>query len=148
MGKNITILLVAIVIIAAIAGFFWLTQEPDIQVARKVFAGLINGDLSIKNSIDWASFQSVGTDVGSDYTALPNAQEKETYGKSFIANFSIAFSNYAIKFASFTNWRVYKRGKASTIVAVNIQQNKVLLFTVSNQSGKRKVTSIQWKENK
>jgi hypothetical protein len=143
MNRKITLLLAVTGMIVLVVGFFWLTREPDIAFARRVFSGLINGDQAVKEMIDWASFQAMGVDVGNNYAGLPDARQKELYSRAFIANFSVAFSSYGVKFSSFTNWRVSKRGKMSATVAVNGSTNKALLFTVSNKYGKRKLVSLQ-----
>jgi hypothetical protein len=147
MNKNITILLVLIGIIVLVGGFFGLTQEPDIAFARKVFAGLINGELPMQDNIDWVSFKAAGNDIGKEYSTIPSYKQRDIYQKSFIANFSLAFQSSGGSFDSFSNWRIAKRGKDSAIVAADNRKNKVLLFGISNKSGKRKLTSILWKDN-
>ena len=140
--KAAFLLVVGIAVVIGVS--FWLFRDQDIAFASRVFSGLVNGDKYVRDAIDWASFEAVGTDIGKNYSALPNDQAKLTYSKAFIANFSIGFNSYGLTSSSFANWRIYGRDKTGVTVAVDGPQSKTLLFTISNKGGKRKLVSIQW----
>jgi len=139
-----------VVLIVMMAAFFLLVREPDISFARSVFAGLIKGDESVKDAIDWPSFKAVGVDLGAVYAKIPADREKAYFKKAFILNFALGFESSGGKFESFTHWRISQRDKQGVIVAADIGAlgETKILFTISKKYRNRKLVAIQWEEKK
>jgi len=119
-------------------------KKNDIDFCRDVFAGLIKGDYSVQQYIDWNNFKGLDTDIGATYSQLPNDKEKEAYRRAFIKGVSVGFQRGGVGLDKFTHWRVYNKAKDKVIIATDFSK-KVLLFEVPKGVGGRRLTSVQWK---
>jgi len=139
-----------VVLLVVMAAVFLLVREPDVSFARGVFSGLIKGDESVKEAVDWLSFKAVGSDLGAVYAKLPSDKEKEFYKKAFILNFALGFKNGGGKFSSFTNWRIIQRDKQGVIVAADMgaSRERTVLFAISKKYRNKKLVAIGWEEKK
>jgi len=139
-----------VVLIVVMAAVFLLVREPDVSFARGVFSGLIKGDESVKEAIDWPSFKAVGNDLGAIYSKLPSDKERGLYKQAFILNFALGFKSSGGKFSSFTNWRIIQRNKQGVIVVADIGASgeRTVLFAISKKYRNRKLVAIEWEEKK
>lgn len=139
-----------VVLIVVMAAVFLLVREPDISFARGVFSGLIKGDESVKEAIEWPSFKAMGNDLGAVYVKLPSDKEKEFYKQAFILNFALGFKSSGGKFSSFTHWRIIQRDKQGAIVAADIGASgeRTALFAVSKKHRNKKLVAIEWEEKR
>lgn len=119
-------------------------KKNDIDFCRDVFAGLIKGDYSVQQYIDWNNFKGLDTDVGTTYFQLPNEKERTAYRKAFIKGVSMGFQNGRVGLDKFTHWRVYNKAKDKVIIATDFSK-KVLLFEISKGAAGRTLTSLQWR---
>jgi len=132
-------------VIAVSLLFIFQVKTRDVNFARSVFSGLVNGRGGIEKYIDWEHLQGVGIDAGATYSKITKQIERSGYKMAFIKNFSIGFARSGGDLKSFVNWRIYSKAGAQTIVAVDYRgRNKTLLLTLTG-AGKKKLTSLQWK---
>jgi len=135
-------------LVAAFIFFLKPMLKTDVGLCRDIFWGFVEGRQSLQGYIDWEHLNALGSNVGSDYSKLPNAQEKEEYRMAFYKNFSRSFKRKGGTFELFNNWRIYEQNGATTIVAVDYPaKHKVALFTLSGFN-KKKLTNIKWEGDK
>jgi len=143
--KEIPILeytVLAAVVIAALL-FIYQIKTRDINLARSVFRGLVNGRYGVEKNIDWENLRGLDINAGAAYSKFSTGLEKAGYKRAFIQSFSSGFRRSEGNFKSFVNWRIYSKDSDKIIVAADYQgHNKTLLF-VFPKSG-RKLASIQW----
>lgn len=133
-----------VIIIVLIAGFFQLKNQ-EINFCRNIFKGLMGGRVGVQKFIDWEHLKALDTDVGADYTRLPDDKERLNYKKAFIMLFARGFHQGGGNLRSFTNWRIYNKDNSSVTVAADyLKHNKTILFTLA-KSGKKKLVSLQWR---
>jgi hypothetical protein len=149
--ENKQILGIVLILLAAIAIFaVFLSggQDNADELCRDIFRGLVEGNQSMQNYIDWDNLNAFGMDIGATYSSYPNSKVKEGYRREFYRAFSLQFRSIGGTFASYTNWRIYKKSILGTIVAVDCKpQSKTILFTLSGLE-KKKLTNIKWEGKK
>jgi hypothetical protein len=62
--------------------------DREVDFARKVFNGLVEGRESAQNLIAWEQFIVMDQNVGEAYLKMPVERERYFFRKSFIINFS------------------------------------------------------------
>ena len=126
--------------VLALAGMLaWSTFGQDVRFCKRVFAGLVTGDQSVRKMIDWSHFIALDTDVGAVYAQLPKS-EQLLYQQAFVRNFSLGFAASKADPSAFTNWRVQENG---TVAVDYPAKNKVVIFKLS-ENGKQ-VVGLVWK---
>lgn len=137
--------ILAAVVIASLL-FIYQIKTQDINLARSVLTGLAGGRYGVEKYIDWENLKGLEVNVGATYNKFPNQIEKVGYKRSFIQNFAVGFKQAKGDLRAFTNWRVYSKNSSEVVVAADYQgRNKTLLFAIP-AAGKKKITSIQWKQ--
>ena len=141
------IAVIALVILGII--FLFPRGNPEVNLCRSVFSGLVRGDYAAQKFIDWNNLKAVGVDVGAAYSQLPGEREKLNYRQAFIKSLSMGFNQTGAKLSAFTNWRVYDSSGGRTIIAADVPKGTRILFTfLRSPDGKKRLTDIQWKEPK
>jgi hypothetical protein len=119
--------------------------RSDVRFCREVLEGLVNGRPAVHRRIDWGRLQAAGVDVGTTYSALPNAKERVQYEQAFIANFARGFAQAQGRVSDFHDWRVAAREPGGVVVAADFKDSgRSLLFLVGTQ-GARKLAALEWK---
>jgi hypothetical protein len=116
-------------------------QAGDISFAKSTFESLARGDSAVHEKIDWAMFQSLGTNVGAEYVNIPTDQERADYRNAYITQFSSAFREQGGSVDNFTNWRVTFHDSQRTEVAAD-SAGGLLKMTVTNRDDIERVSSI------
>jgi len=125
--------------------FIFQLKTGDVNLCRAIFSDLVNGRYGVQKYIDWENLNALQVDVGREYQQSTGEKQRVGYKKAFIQSFSRGFQGVGGKFRAFVNWRIYNKVDNQTIVAADYQgHNKTLLFTLSS-SGKKRLTSLQWK---
>ena len=141
-----------IVIAVILAAIFLLSgkKKQDLEFCRDVLFGrLVAGSLSVEKFIDWDNFQGLGKNMGQDYKKMPNDKERKLYRKSFIKAFSAGFRENGGNRRAFINWRVYSQGEGKVIIAADYPSHKkILLFQIIKNGSVRKLSALEWKEEK
>ena len=125
---------------ALVMGGFSLLSDPDIRFCRRALAQLVNMNLSVGRSIDWAHLQALEVNVGATYAALPSRQEQADYEQAFIRNFAGGFRKNGGRLDGFTRWRVASDG---TVSADYPAKQKTLVFHLSGGKG-RQLEGLGW----
>lgn len=121
-------------------------METDVQLTRRIFNGLCQGNQSVQNLIDWEKLKAMGVDVGKTYTGLVYEKERRDYKRMFFFNLAYTFKASGGKTSAFTNWRVKGQDINNTIIAVDTVSGKVLLLTLAHKVNKRKLSAIEWEQ--
>jgi len=116
-------------------------QAGDVSFAKSTFESLARGDSSAHEKIDWAMFNSLGTNVGAEYVNIPTEQERADYRNAYITQFSSAFRERGGSVDNFTNWRVTFHDSQRTDVAAD-STGGLLKMTVTNRDDIERVSSI------
>lgn len=145
MKRRILIFIFGIISFSFICGCAKMA-ETDVQLTRRIFYSLCNGNQKVEDLIDWERFKAVGIDVGQAYSNIIAEKERRDYRKAFFYNFSHSFRLSGGRLNAFSNWRIKERKGEQTIVAVDTASGKTLLFTLTFRSGKRKLTAIDWEQ--
>jgi hypothetical protein len=139
-----------IIFIIAIFSFIFISgctqMETDVQLTRRAFNGLCSGNQRVEGLIDWQTFKAMGTDVGKAYSSIVLEKERRDYRKAFFYNVGFTFRASGGKVSGFSNWRVKNMVGNDTIVAADSAIGKTILLTLTNNSGKRKITAIDWQQ--
>lgn len=135
--------LIVIIIVALV--FFLQMKNQDIRLCQHIFQGLIKAGYSVQKFIDWENFKALDVDVGVTYSKLANEEERSSYKKAFIKNFSQGFKQVKGESGAFTHWRIDTKDAEKVVVACDYSvRHKTLLFGLS-KIGKTKLTSLQWR---
>lgn len=133
---------VAVLAAAAIVLRPWLTD--DAAWCRRVFVGLAQGSQYVYESIDWERLKALDRDIGAEYRALPNEDERMGYRQAFIGRFAAGLREGKAQHEDFTNWRVVERGAGRVTVAADYSEKQsTLLFQISELGGRR-LEGIRW----
>ncbi|MFC1805257.1 hypothetical protein ACFLZ3_05490 [Candidatus Omnitrophota bacterium] len=135
-----------IVVALVIAGVLFFTgrERKDVDFCRLMFSRLISGRQSVEKFIDWENLKAVGSDVGEEYRKLPNAEERNKYKKAFIEFFRRGFKEGGGEFKAFTDWRAYKEGNKTVVVAADYRRHKKILLLTVFKGRPRKITALEW----
>jgi hypothetical protein len=149
MIKKENLILEYTILAAIIIAFLFIifqVKTGDINLSRAIFKDLTVGRYGVQKYIDWENFQGLDINAGATYAKFSTEQEKTGYKKAFIQSFSRGFKGAGGAFRSFVNWRIYSKDSRQAVVAADYSgRNKTLLLTLSN-TGKKKLTSLQWKK--
>ena len=129
--------------LVATAVFVMRLMTGDIDRARHIFQGLVEGKRSVEWQIDWPRLTALDTKVGDEYSKLPTDVEKRNYARAFILKFAYGFRQGGGDLKAFTNWRTEPASDSLTVVAADYAaKQKTLLFQLSPE---KKLVSMQWK---
>ena len=129
--------LAALVLVGAV---IWSLMGQDVRLCKRVFAGLVQGDQSVRKHIDWEHLKALDVDVGTDYTKLPSADEQAAYQQGFVRSFSEGFVRSKADPAGFAGWRAQSDG---TVTVEYPAKRKTVVFQLS-ENGKQ-VSGLAWK---
>lgn len=116
----------------------------EADFSRRIFAGLVKGQPSVRKLIDWSKFEAIGFSVAQEYAKLPGPKDKTAYEISFIKNFARGFKGTGARLGAFTRWRVQSRGLEQIVVAADYPDKaKTLLFYIEKM-GKPKLVKVEW----
>ena len=127
----------AVVLVGAV---IWSLMGQDVRLCKRVFAGLVQGDQSVRKHIDWEHLKALDVDVGTDYTKLPSADEQAAYQQGFVRSFSEGFVRSKADPAGFAGWRAQSDG---TVTVEYPAKSKTVVFQLS-ENGKQ-VAGLAWK---
>lgn len=144
MKRKILVFVIGVIGLLFIAGCTG--RETDTQLSRRILNGLCSGNQRVQGLIDWEKLKAVGVDVGESYSKIIAEKERQDYRKAFFYNCAFSFRAAQGKISTFSNWRVSNRTDNTTIVATDTPAGKVLLLTLANISGKRKLIAIEWQQ--
>jgi len=131
------------IVIAVFLLFMFQMTRGNINLARSVFNGLVNGKYEVAKNIDWEELRGLSIDAGSTYSKFKTDEEKTGYKKAFILGFSKGFKQIKGDAQSFVNWRILSKEGNQVIIAADYKvYGKTLLMTFSG--AKKKLTSLQW----
>ncbi|WP_411827806.1 hypothetical protein [Luteolibacter sp. AS25] len=116
--------------------------EADASFAKSTFEALARGDSSAADNIDWETLNSLGTPVGSTYSAMQKEEDKAAFRKNFIAQFSSSFRDSGGKLEDFTNWRVTTHDDTHTEVSAD-GPNGTMVITVSERNDVERVSVLE-----
>lgn len=136
------------VVLAVVLGVAALMQlrNTEVNFCRKVFDGLIQGNLAIESRIDWDELKAMGVDIGSTYRGYEKELDRAQYRQAFIGSFGRGFRGEGGKLSTYRNWRIAERNDETVTVAVDDDlHGKTLLLTVS-AVGPRQLLAIQMQE--
>jgi hypothetical protein len=120
-------------------------MDSDVQLARRIFKGMVSGSRRVQSLIDWEKLQAIGVDVGKSYSEVKSEKDRADYRKAFLFNLSFSFKSGGGKTSNFFNWREENKGADHTVVAADTGgAGRVILFTITHTNGKRKLTAINW----
>jgi len=118
-----------------------LAAKGDVTFAKNTFESLVKGDSAVSTKIDWATFTSLGNNIGAAYSALPTSVDKEKFTTLFITQFATSFRESGGTINDFSNWRVTAHDATKTDVAADSPKG-ALLITVSERDGVERVSAI------
>jgi hypothetical protein len=126
--------------LAIVGVFVWSLFGQDVRLCKRVLTGLIQGNQSVRNKIDWAHFIALGMDVGAIYAKLPDAKQQAMYQQGFVLKFAEGFAESKADPAGFTDWQAQADG---TVTVEYPAKSKTALFRLS-ENGKQ-VAGLAWK---
>ncbi|MFB3918948.1 MAG: hypothetical protein ACE14U_02645 [Candidatus Velamenicoccus archaeovorus] len=131
--------------VAAILVLTGCARQDDVTFARQVVTDMTRGRYAVRKLIDWPNFVAFEKSVGSEYNALPNAEEKQNYERSFIDSFKKGFREQKGSMKAFTGWRLFSRKDPDLrIVAADLAGGKIIFFVaVKSERGKRKIVELK-----
>lgn len=146
--RRTTVINMAIILSIALAIMLALKwTSRDVDFSRKVFKGIVNGDVMVEKQIDWPQFQAVGADVGKEYRLFRLEKDRVDYKSKFIQAFSLALRLSGRKFGDFVHWRVSDRQPDMVTVAADYPvKKKTLLFLISADEHNRKLLGLRWSD--
>lgn len=116
-------------------------STADLSFAKNTFEALARGDTKATESIDWATLQSMGQNVGAAYVALPSETEKVNFQQAFVTQFAASFRETGGTPDKFDNWRVSHHDDLKTEVAADTGGGTVTI-TVTERDGKERVSGL------
>jgi hypothetical protein len=122
------------------------SSSEDVEFAKRMFELLSSGDMAVEEMVDWDNLKLSGLNFGAVMKELATANKQEVgdFRRQMISNFGEQFRQS--QEAALTRWRVYSQDAQGTTVAANTSKGQVLLFTVSQQDGRRIVTALDEKK--
>jgi hypothetical protein len=137
-----------LILLVAVAFVYSPTPKTDLDFARMVFKGLIAGDVSVADDIDWSSVELMGYNVAAQYSTYSEAEARKAYAEALIRNLSNSFAQTGGKIADFTNWREHKVKDNSVILAADYEKkDATMLLRVVRVDGERKLNGLRWQES-
>ena len=137
-----SLILVGLMVFGAV--IFAQRGKDSVTFCQRVLKELIAGRSAVSANIDWNHLQAVGVNVGAQYTALPNDQERAKYRQTFVSGFAHGFAQAKGNIKDFTHWQIEGQNAHQITVAANYDlKHKVLLMTIP-ASGKKMLESLQW----
>lgn len=120
--------------------------EPPQRMCQRALSALAGSRQSAARFLDWEHLTALEVDVGAQYLALPNAQERSRYRLFFIRGFGAGFKEAGATPATFINWRVEGDADGRAVVAADhATQQKTLLLHVRPVFLGKKIDRIEWK---
>lgn len=116
-------------------------SRADMSFAKNTFESLARGDSKVIDSIDWATLQSLGQNVGAVYVQIPSETEKDNFEKAFVTQFSASFREAGGSPDQFENWRVSHHDDLKTEVAADSAGGTVTI-TVTERDGKERISGL------
>ncbi|WP_035607109.1 hypothetical protein [Haloferula sp. BvORR071] len=116
-------------------------SKADMSFAKDTFEELARGDSSVVDKIDWPMLQSMGEDVGAEYSQLPSETQKRNFETSYVTQFASGFQKSGGTPGQFTNWRVSHHDDIKTEVAADSGGGTVTI-TVTERDGKERVSGL------
>jgi hypothetical protein len=147
MNKTQIILFGVVLFVVLIAAFMVYSPVPknDLDFGRMVFKGLIAGDASIDEHIDWLSVKMMGQNVAAQHATYTETAAQEAFRKALIKNISTSFAQTGGKVSDFTDWRVHEtRGAVVVLAADYDKKDAVLLVTLTHVNGEPKLIGLEW----
>jgi hypothetical protein len=147
MNKTQIILFGVVLLVVLVAVFMVYSPVPknDLDFGRMVFKGLIAGDASIDEHIDWSSVKMMGQDVAAQHATYAEPAAREVFRKALIKNIATSFAQTGGKISDFTDWRVHETRGAVVILAADYdKKDGVLLVTLTHEDGERKLIGLEW----
>ena len=117
--------------------------KADAVFAREVAEGLLNGDQSVAESLDWENLKVLGADAGRAYRELPNDESREDVREGFIEEFSESFKASGASVGELKNWREQGREGDTTVVAVDTATGKTMRVFVVRRDGRQLVSELR-----
>lgn len=117
------------------------TESGDVAFAKNTFESLIAGDSSVVDKIDWETFTSLGTQIGTEYIVLA-PEEKADFQNAFITQFSSSFRDSGGSIDDFSNWRLESTDEShSEVIADSVKGT--LKLTVSERDDINRISALE-----
>jgi hypothetical protein len=117
--------------------------KTDVVFAREVVEGLLGGDQSVAESLDWENLKVLGADAGRTYRELPNDENRAEVREGFIEEFSESFKTSGASVGKLKNWREQGKEGDTTVVAVDTGTGKTLHVFVVRRNGRQQVSELR-----
>lgn len=129
------------IVLMVLAGLLVMTvrSRDDVRLCKRVFAGLVKGDVSVRSAIEWTQLKALDVDVGAAYSAL-SPEDQAAYQEAFIKRFAEGFRQGGATARAFTRWR---REDAGTVAVDYRAKQRTLLFRLTGRQPAR-IAGIAW----
>lgn len=128
-----------VAVVAVMASLLSLPGRP-VRFCQRVFAGLVDGNVSVRRAIAWEQLNALDMDVGATYGQLSDPAEQAAYQRAFIQNFAEGFRQSGATRQALTNWR---RGPAGRVTAEYPDKRATVVFYLVGGLRMR-LAGIQW----
>jgi len=102
----------------------------EVNFAKDLLQGLINGDPSVGNLIDWPSLKFMGEDLGKPYRETADEAAKAQMRSQFFEEGRSSFQSANATLQSFTNWRVFSQDSGGVTVACDGPKGGSFFFVI------------------
>lgn len=114
----------------------------NVDFAKTVFSGLVNGDQSVQSLIDWEVFRAGPSNVATSYNAQTSDSGKATFRTSFIFSFGQGFRATGSTAAGMSNWGQTSEDANWAVVQATNPGRGNLIMTISKRGGVRRLAAI------
>ena len=128
-----------VLVVSAVLAVAVLGRHDEVRLCKRAFTGLVKGDASVRNTIEWTQLKALAVDVGAAYSTL-SPQDQAAYQEAFIKQFSEGFRQGGATARAFTHWR---RQEPGTVAVDYPAKQRTLLFRLTGAEPAR-ITGIAW----